>query len=132
MPFRNKLDSEFVVGKNLLRLSSDLIYYDNRSSQLFVIPAGFICDGASIPQSLWVVFGSPFDFEYRKAAFLHDFLYRNAVISKAEADQLFYDALREIGLGYTKAQSIYLAVKFFGKSSYTAIQRAGENSSLDR
>ncbi len=118
MPFRSELKSDFIEDTDNIILEKDLIYYDKRSKQLFVIPAGFICDGASIPQFLWGVLGHPLQADVRKAAVLHDFLYRNQVVRRKVADQMFYDALVEEGMDENKAQVFYSGVRIGGASAY--------------
>ena len=124
MPFKSKLNACFIVGRDLIELVDTLIYFDNRSRELFVVPVGFICNGASIPQALWSMFGSPFDFELRQSAVLHDLLYRNNAITKIASDQMFYDALRETGMSYFKAQSLFIGVKVFGNKAYNKKQES--------
>ena len=118
MTFRTYPEISLVKGKDLLVLDERLEYYDVRSKELFVIEAGFTYDGASIPQMCQSFVGSPFDEEFRLASGLHDFLYRNKVVSKQRADQMFYDALIESGVSYYKAQAMYLGVKAFGRNAY--------------
>ena len=118
MTFKTHPEVSMITGKDLLVLNERLEYYDVRSKELFVVEVGFTYDGATIPQIFWGVLGSPFDADYRLSSGLHDFLYRNKVVSKKHADQMFYDALRESGVGYCRAQSMYLAVKMFGQKAY--------------
>ena len=118
MPFRTQPEIAILYGRDLMILHDRLEYFDYREHQLFVIEEGFIYDGASIPKPLWSIIGSPFDADFRLPSALHEFLYRNEVISKERADQMFYDALRGTGVGYLKAQSMYLAVKLFGRGNY--------------
>jgi hypothetical protein len=83
---------------------------------MFVVPADFVCDGASIPRILWALVGHPFDKRWRKEAVLHDWFYRTTEhgISRKTADQIFYDSLRDGGLRYTKAQMMYFGVRAGG------------------
>ncbi len=108
----------FVHNKDKIVLESAMAYYDVRSKQLFVVPEGFISDGCSIPQALWSVLGHPFSKEVRVAAILHDFLYRNNVISRKKADQMFFDALVSEGMSEELAQAFYLGVRLGGASAY--------------
>lgn len=118
MPFKTELKTDWIKNTDTIILERDLVYYDNRSKQVFVIPVGFISDGASIPQFLWSVMGHPFQADVRKAAVLHDFLYRHQVVRRKVADQMFYDALCEEGLNENKAQMFYAGVRVGGASSY--------------
>jgi len=106
------------MGKDRIVLEKDLIYLDCRSKETFVIQAGFVCDGCSLPQFLWSVLGHPFSYPVRMAAILHDFLYRGNVVKRKVADQMFYDALVETGMDDNKAQVFYLGVRSGGASAY--------------
>jgi hypothetical protein len=118
MPFRNNLSVTFIPGTDTFSLDLPLEYWDRRSNQLFVIPKDFICDGASIPQFLWSILGHPLQTSARRAAVLHDFLYRNGVVGRKAADQMFYDALIEDGFDPDKAQLFYSGVRTGGTSHY--------------
>jgi hypothetical protein len=41
---------------------------------IWIAPAGFIFDGATIPRAFWTVFGDPFIGDYRRAAVIHDLI----------------------------------------------------------
>jgi len=116
--FKSIPEIEFVPKSNNIVLINELKYHDLRSNKLFIVPAGFTCDGASIPKFAWSIVGHPFSKKVRAGAVLHDWLYRNGVVPRGEADQIFYDALREYNMGYFKAQAFYMAVRTFGGSSY--------------
>ena len=118
MPFESELEASFLSGKNEIFLTMPLHYYDNRSRELFIVPEGFICDGASIPRIAWSAVGHPFTYKVRESAVLHDFLYRNRVVKRKRADQIFYDALREQGMDNEAAQIFYLAVRAGGAAAY--------------
>jgi len=117
--FKTELMASFIPKTDLLMLWEPLEYYDPRSERLFVVPVGFTTDGASIPQSLWHIFGHPYSKEVREAAVIHDYLYANLKelsVIREDADQILYDAAREIGMSYPKAQSFFIAVRAFGGS----------------
>jgi hypothetical protein len=50
----------------------------------YVVPSGYVSDGASIPRPLWSLVGSPFCSEWREGAYLHDHL-RDKAKTLAEA-----------------------------------------------
>ena len=120
MPFRTDLLTEWRRGTDIVVLLQPLCYWDHRTRQEIAVPTGFDSDGASIPRFplLWSIIGHPFSEQYRDAAVLHDFLYRCLVsrgyMRKIVADQMFYDAMRELGCPCWKAQAIYQAVRQFG------------------
>jgi hypothetical protein len=132
MPFdprRGALDVLFLDGRNW-RLASTLGYWTKQGESVCV-PAGFVTDFASIPRGLWNIF--PPAGPYAPAAVIHDFLYRGGrfegpVINnysqvgrrptRREADAIFYDVMRELGISPAKRSVIWLAVRAFGRRAY--------------
>lgn len=85
----------------------------------YVVPAGFITDGASIPRFFWSLVGSPFTGKYVEVAILHDYLYSGAIdISFKEANRIFYKGMRKADVNKVKAYLMYKAVSFFGKKRF--------------
>jgi hypothetical protein len=84
------------------------------------VPTGFLTDGASIPRIFWSIL-SPFG-QYFPAAIIHDFLYSssNDEFTRGESDEIFLDAMDEIGVGFLTRYTIYTAVRIGGRSSYKA------------
>lgn len=87
-----------------------------RDKEPFVVPCGFNSDGASVPRFFWRLVFPPGDPKARRAGFAHDYLYRYHPNgwTKAEADKMFYDLLREDGVGFFRAKLAYWGIKFFG------------------
>lgn len=83
------------------------------------IPTGFICDLASIPRFLWSML-SPRYAGFVYPAILHDYIYRTPEVkySRKEADNLFYEALREEGVSWYTANKMWVAVRNFGIMNY--------------
>lgn len=77
-----------------------------------VVMKGFVSDGASIPRLCWSIVGCPDTFLYE--ALLHDWLYMTGTVSRKQADEWFRRLLIIGGVGKTKAQAMYLAVRMFG------------------
>jgi hypothetical protein len=80
------------------------------------VPAGFVTDFASIPRVLWNLLPPSF---YAKPAILHDYLYfkgkvGDLVVTRAEADKVFRDALKETGVSKTKRWTMWLGVRVGG------------------
>lgn len=92
------------------------------------IPAGFKSDGASVPRFFWRWVFPPGDSRALFAAFAHDYIYRKHPEnwSKADADNMFYDLLRQNGVPYLNAQRAYWGVRLFGGSSWKKITTKGE------
>lgn len=111
MAFRTELVSNYLKGTNNVQLLAPLAYWCPRTKQEYVVPKGFISDFASIPWVFYSLVGVPSDHRWRESSVLHDFLCRTGIIPRKEADQIWYDSLRYAGLGYWKAQTLYLAVR---------------------
>lgn len=92
--------------------------YLQHGVRYFEIPQGFMFDGASIPKFAWSIIGSPFTGKYYNAGLMHDYFYRTGIVTKKEADELFYVKMRQDGVGYIKANLMFAAVKMFGGFSY--------------
>lgn len=84
-----------------------------------VVPAGFRTDFASIPRLLWPLIGHPAG-RYAQAASLHDWLYRNHLVSRAEADRIFREAMGTLGVPAWKRSLMWAAVRVGGHGAYAA------------
>jgi len=103
-------------GEKWARLTSPLRYVSS-SDRLFVVPAGFATDFASIPRLLWTLVGSPAAGRYRRAAVLHDYLYAQADtvgVSRKEADRVFLEAMMVSGVHPARAKTLYYGVRIGG------------------
>ena len=84
------------------------------------VPAGFICDGASIPRVLW--WFTPPDGLHRSGSVAHDLLYAllgklaNRVLSREEADFVFLCLLNLYSTPHAKV--MWRAVRCFGWSAW--------------
>jgi len=82
------------------------------------IPAGYECDGASIPRFLWSVTGSPYDPLNIEAAFIHDALYLTHAFTREVADEIAFQIWMQSGLPKWKARNRWAAVRSFGYFSW--------------
>jgi hypothetical protein len=96
-----------------MRLLSDFEYRDPDDLR-WLAPHDSLVDGASIPQPLWSLVGSPFTGRYRDASVVHDV----ACVEQTQPWQLvhrmFYNACRCGGVGEVRAKVMYAAVFHFG------------------
>ena len=86
----------------------------------WVVPDGYITDGASVPRVFWSVF-PPNRPEYLSAAVLHDYLTDLAQIGQItfkEADNVFKEALCELGVSKYKIALLYLSVRLYHIMSF--------------
>src|SRR5690554_5881085 len=76
------------LSKNVPRVQVVDPFIVNIDGETYIVPAGYIWDGASIPRLLWNIF-PPNDPAYWRAACFHDYcyshLYRNGIM-KSFAD----------------------------------------------
>ena len=85
----------------------------------FVIPAGFITDGASIPRSLWRICGHPMSTKRFPIALVHDWLYSgNVPCTREFADSVYRDGLVLLGFPKWKANLEYYMLRLFGGSRW--------------
>jgi hypothetical protein len=100
----------------------------------YVVPRGFVTDGASVPELAQLLTGwTPWDEPQRWGAIAHDWLYScNGSVEtfgircgKAYADQAFRAVLREVGATVFRAETMYLAVHLFGGHAYRTDQATG-------
>lgn len=120
MNLHKSIKVEIFSGRNgdCLRLLEALKYeYEGRS---FTVPAGFVSDGASVPEFLWDTVSPAIDPRTLDGALAHDYLYRTSHydFTRKEADDLFYDLIRAHGLGFWRSQKAYWGVRLFGGNAW--------------
>lgn len=76
----------------------------------FVVPAGFITDGASTPTFMWP-FIPPVDV-YFPAAVVHDYLLETASgLRREDIDRIFYQCLKALNIGFFTRYTMYIGVR---------------------
>lgn len=85
--------------------------YKAAAARIFAVPAGFICDLASVPK--WLASLAPDWRQSGRAGVLHDWLYRTGKLARDAADAMFRVALRADGVGRFRAWAMYRAVRMF-------------------
>lgn len=123
------------LGPYRKRLRASLVYRDARG-RVFVVPAGFVCDGASVPRFLWWLY-PPFGEAYEPAAWLHDWLYATAdhlmlvdadsqlrPMTRADADALMREASVACGFRGRGAAVMHVGVRLGGWSPWNRYRRA--------
>jgi len=108
---------------------------DDSSSKFkeVVVPTGFVTDFASIPAIFWPVL--PPDDEYAYAAVVHDYLYWEQSLSRADSDEIFRLAMYDLDVSKKKSNVIMAAVRTFGKSAWdknASLKLNGERRILRR
>ena len=115
MPFLSELTLRPTDGDKWQLL--DHLVYETTDDRFVVVSPNFKTDLASIPRPLRLFY--PVHDRHTRAAVLHDFLYctqhiQGVAITRKEADQIFYQAMRELGVRWSKAKTIYYAVRAGG------------------
>lgn len=90
--------------------------YESKDGYKVEVPYGVKTDLASVPRALWW-FISPAG-KHSQACVVHDYMYDNAIDTKEKADEIFYEALRELGVPMMRAKVMYWGVKLFGRGKY--------------
>jgi hypothetical protein len=70
-------------------------WFEDKAGKRWVAPKGSIVNGASIPEALWSLVGSPYTGDYRRASIVHDVACDDPQISREArevADDMFYEA----------------------------------------
>lgn len=100
-----------IHGKKNWTLVSDLEYYSDLKSRVIVVPRGFITDLASIPR--WARWAIPVNGRHRLAAVVHDYLCRERIGDRVEADKVFLEAMTILNVKLWRRLVMYWAVRAF-------------------
>jgi len=106
--------------------------YTDPQGVVWVAPAGYVVDGASIPRSLWTIMGGPFEGKYRNASVLHDVAYEKHDRPWQDCDRMFYNAMRCSGVGKVEAGTMYYSLYKFGRHWRFPIKKAKPLSKKER
>lgn len=102
------------------KICQDIRVIINR--KVFTIPKDFVTDLASIPRIIWPVL-SPAHSSLFVGAIIHDWFYRmTGDFTRKEADLIFYEIIKQSGLGSIRSKGAYYAVRLFGKAFFNDIQ----------
>lgn len=96
---------------------------ENNPEECIVVPVGFVTDFASVPKLFWNIL--PPTGRYGKAAIVHDFLYFTAIVNKDDADSIFLEAMKVLGVAWATRQAMYYAVHWFGNSAWDGHRKNG-------
>lgn len=103
------------VSKNgrTMHLLDPVYYVEEEDGTYLVIkvPAGFETDFNSVPRFFWRFLGP---WEFPQAAVVHDYLYREKIGCRSEADEIHYKALVSLGCPQWKALGAWVALRLFG------------------
>ena len=85
----------------------------------FTIPAGYESSGFSCPRFLWPLISPAIDPNSLVASIIHDWLYEDHVLTRAQADRYFRWKLINDGFPRWKAELSYIGVRVFGGSHWS-------------
>lgn len=107
--FLTRLDISEGEDGDLWLLDAPLVWDDGK--RRFDVPAGFVTDLDSVPRLpvVWLLLKG----WSRSAAVLHDWLYSEGLVSRAEADRVFLDAMAATRVGLQR-YAIWAGVRLFG------------------
>ncbi len=88
--------------------------YTDVSDRTLQAKAGFVTDGASIPQALWSFVGSSFTGKYIGAAVIHDVGCVTHKYPWQITHRMFYDAMLDSGVDIEHAKVMYFGVRLGG------------------
>lgn len=116
--FLSVLRVERVAGSGSWVLVSELAFSSVVLNRLVIVPIGFRTDFASVPRLplAFLLFGGVAD----EAAVVHDFLYSTGACSRKLADEVFAEASKACGVAAWRRWPMWLGVRLFGGSRYTA------------
>lgn len=97
----------------LVQLTQPFAYIDPFAMR-WEVPPGYEVDGASIPQPLWSLVGSPFTGKYRDASVIHDRYCDLKNRPWGAVHRVFYDAMLTSGVSPMRAKIMYGAVVWGG------------------
>jgi len=118
--FLTRLNAELVdEDHDIWRLIRELTYASNILDTILTIPAGFTTDFDSVPRiplAYWLTGNTG-----RAAAAVHDYLYQTHLCKeKSIADNVFYEAMRALGVPAWRSYLKWLGVKAGGQSSWVS------------
>lgn len=112
-----------ILGKDHWRVMNPFRYYidDKYSTRWVYVPEGYLTDGASVPRIFWNLV-PPWGI-YGQAAIVHDYLYEflsitvdgaPVSITRRQADKIFLEAMKVLGVPAYLRYTMYSAVFLFG------------------
>ena len=110
--FEGRVVVEWLVGETPernMRLVEPFAYIDPKMKK-WIVPTGAVINGASIPESLWSLVGSPYTGNYRRASVVHDYYCGTKTETWEDVHLMFYNAMIAGGVGEIQAKLFYAAV----------------------
>ena len=117
MPWLSDFDLR-QIDDDYFMLLADLVYYSVKHGVKVTAPASMISDGPSVPRApfLYLLFGH----RGKRAAVIHDWLYRNMLFPREICDGIYKEALLDSGKYDLTSNGMYTGVRVGGASSYNS------------
>lgn len=115
--FLSQLDCKLVdEQKGTWTLDSPLVFFSEILGGKVTVPAGFVTDFASVPRVpvAYLLYAN----RGRKAAVVHDYLYRRGEPDRETCDAVFREALAADGEGFFVSWAMWSGVRLFGWKFY--------------
>jgi hypothetical protein len=96
-----------------MKILEDFVYVDPEGTS-WMVPAGTITNGASVPWGFWNIIGGPYDGPYRDAAVIHDHFVETRSRPWEATNKMFYNAIRARGVSDALALTMYAGVRYGG------------------
>jgi hypothetical protein len=118
MPFLNELLLQSVQGTERGFTVAQDFHYETLAGASIIVPMGYRTDLASVPRAFFWLF--PPSGKYREAAVVHDFIYTNltTIYTRSQADQIFMDAMSELGVSWWRRKMMWSAVRVGGRGNW--------------
>lgn len=111
------------IGMRNFIVTSPLQYACDLTQSVLTVPIGFPSDGESSPQYLPVI-NSLFGGIIEEPAFLHDWLYYSALVSRYEADKILLEAMGTLSdIPNWRKYGIYYGLRASGWIAWNAHRR---------
>ncbi len=118
--FKGDLDVRFLSAVSgdgerieMIQLLQPFGYKDSKGVE-WMVPEGFLSDGASIPEALWIVVGGPYSGPYRDAAVVHDYFCFTKSRPWQAVHDVFLEASLNRGTETWKAEYMYAGILLKG------------------
>ncbi len=98
------------------------------SGDRITVPKGFETDLASIPRIFWSIL--PPAGQYAPAAIVHDYIYVYQTRTRAEADKIFREAMKQLGVPWHRRNLMYSAVRVGGWRPWRKRKKALESGNV--
>lgn len=103
------------------QLTVPLVFASSVLGREICVPVGFVTDLASVPRLpfVYVLTGGT----AKKAAVVHDYLYREQCCTRREADAVFSEAMKASGQPWWRRTLMWAGVRLFGWVPYRSHER---------